>query len=157
MATQFPEVPLIADLKNFPVADNAQVTVMGGLAANDGLGGAYLWQPYNTDPDNDITFDTVSSNLQPTGRWVRVRGASEIKQLWGRWTLTQENIDDKRFYLSRRPATAWIYFHPDKGIPQRRGIDFQYSSQDNSLTWGGYGLEQTLIAGDTIEYAYMYT
>lgn len=65
------QVNTTADLRAYPVANLLQGTtilVKGRDAFNDHLGGLFVWDENNTDPDDNFT--TIRSNNSSVGRWL---------------------------------------------------------------------------------------
>ena len=72
-------VPTLASLRNYRTADldeNDTILVAGASSAGDNNGGAYIWLPGNSDPDNGTTI--IAPTNQSVGRWKLSIGRGNI-------------------------------------------------------------------------------
>jgi hypothetical protein len=60
----------IAELRTRKGSSNVQVSVSGGVTANDGLGGNYYWDNASTESDNGGSIIAVTGVA--TGRWKKL-------------------------------------------------------------------------------------
>jgi hypothetical protein len=68
--------------------------------------------------------------------------------------LNGTHISTKIVNLTSSPASDWVFLMPDKGIPQRAGIDFFLDRNDNTIKWMGMGLDGVLRVNDRLEIHY---
>ena len=66
------QIGLLADLKQQPVAIGARALLVGRTSLDDGLGGFYRWDENATGADDLSFMNKLSSDVSPTGRWVRI-------------------------------------------------------------------------------------
>lgn len=66
------QLRVLSDLRDAPVSVGAQAFVSGKSTPSDGLGGLYRWDPAATAAEDTVFLNTVKSNNQATGRWVRL-------------------------------------------------------------------------------------
>lgn len=69
------------------------------------------------------------------------------------FTLTSQDIFDKKITLSHIPANNSVFLIPDGGAPQRIGIDFDVVNS-NEISWNGLRLDGFLEEGETIYITY---
>lgn len=71
------------------------------------------------------------------------------------FNLNTAHISTKTVTLSASPSSDWVLFMPDRGIPQRSGIDFLLQRDDNTIRWTNMGLDGVLRVNDRIEVHYL--
>lgn len=69
------------------------------------------------------------------------------------FTLTAQDITDKKVTLNQIPANNSISLMPDGGASQRIGVDFDVVNS-NEVSWNGLGLDGFLEEGETIYVTY---
>lgn len=69
--------------------------------------------------------------------------------------LNSTHINNKAVALSSPVTSNWVLLCPDRGIPQRHGIDFSINRDDNTIRWMNMGLDGVLRVNDRIVIHYL--
>jgi hypothetical protein len=70
-------------------------------------------------------------------------------------TLNISHITTRSVTLSSQASSNWALLFPDRGTPQRYGIDFSLNREDNTIRWSNMGLDGVLRENDRIVIHYL--